>query len=431
MPRVAWLLPCLFLGCALAAETTPTSVDTLLQQLGSKDPKTRDAARRGLESLGPDALPALRKALAHPDLEVRKRVGDVIPSIETAELVKPKLVTLKAERKTARQLLEEVSRQTGYKLDAWNDSPSQVFTFDLEGVPFWRAIDEIGRVSGLTPVVGYGDERIRFQKEAGFPSHVARDGCFRLVPTTFEYHRSLGFGRVGEQPRPAERSETLTLNYALHAEPKLPLLAVGEAIIQEALDDEGRSLMPAPPAPVGEERVMVRRAARYGNGSASTSVQGSIALGRPAERARGVKLLRALLPVTLLAEQKPEVVTDYVLEVKKKTFKVGTTTFEIESCAKTENNQYRLKTVIREESVGQDDYTWMNSLYRRVELVDEKGNKLANYGSSWSHSATNHVNVTFTYSSGAAVGPPRKLIYHTWKTLSYHVKAELRDLPLP
>ena len=35
---------------------------------------------------------------------------------------------------------------------------------------------------------------------------------------------------------------------------------------------------------------MVRRTSRYGNGYASTAVQGALTLGRPSEKARGLKL---------------------------------------------------------------------------------------------------------------------------------------------
>ena len=68
-----------------------------------------------------------------------------------------------------------------------------------------------------------------------------------------------------------------------------------------------------------------------------------------------------------------------------------------------------------------------------MELEDEKGNKYQNNGSSWSHSTPNHVQVTFNYSSngGPAVGPPRKLNYQVWKTMSYQIEVEQRDLPLP
>src|SRR6185436_6567611 len=112
-------------------------------------------------------------------------------------------------------LLAELGQQTGYKLESWNDDPKQLHSLDLERVPFWKAIDEIGRRSGLAPVVGYGDDRLRFQRENGYPSHIAYDGSFRFVPTSFEYHRALGFRRLGDDGRPAVRSETLTLHYVL------------------------------------------------------------------------------------------------------------------------------------------------------------------------------------------------------------------------
>src|SRR5207248_6884556 len=138
--------------------------------------------------------------------------------------------------KTTAQLLEELGRQTGYKLESWNDDPKQLHTLNLERVPFWKAVDEIGRLSGLAPVTGYGDDRLRFQKENGYPAHVCYDGAFRFVPSSFEYHRALGFRRLGEEGRAPVRSETLSLTYVLHAEPKLPILSVGEAQVLSAVD---------------------------------------------------------------------------------------------------------------------------------------------------------------------------------------------------
>src|SRR4029078_10475323 len=93
--------------------------------------------------------------LKHPDAEVRKRVGEIIPDLETALLVAPKLVTLKAEKKTARQLLMMLSEQTGYKMEVWNDDAQQLFTVDFRDVPFWKVIDEIGKKSVLTPLGVY------------------------------------------------------------------------------------------------------------------------------------------------------------------------------------------------------------------------------------------------------------------------------------
>ena len=46
------------------------------------------------------------------------------------------------------------------KLDLTNDDPRQVFTFDFDKVPFWKALDEIGKLSGLNPQMDDGDRRL-------------------------------------------------------------------------------------------------------------------------------------------------------------------------------------------------------------------------------------------------------------------------------
>ncbi len=53
-------------------------IDRLIQQLGSDNFTERESASKALEAIGEAALPALRKAQANPDLEVRRRAGDLI-----------------------------------------------------------------------------------------------------------------------------------------------------------------------------------------------------------------------------------------------------------------------------------------------------------------------------------------------------------------
>ncbi len=422
-------------GLVLAASSLADEpVDKLIKQLGSPDPKARAAARKALGTLGPEALPALRKALTHPDLEIRKRIEEVVPALETAVMVAPKTVSLNMQKKTAREIIQELAKQTGYQIDVWNDDPREVFTIKMEKVPFWKAADEVCRLSGVAPLVGYGDDRLRFQKQNAVLGYVVHDSAFRVAATGFQHNRTVEFRRPNDQaPR---RSDTLTLNYTVHAEPKLPLLGAGEAQIYEAIDSEGGLMLPpAPPVedgPAPPFGIARRQVARFGNGYASVSVQGSIALGVPSPQARGIKLLRVGIPVTVLVEQKPEVVTDKIMEAKNKKCVVGSTTFNIQSCELTPEKQYRVKMSVTEGSIEGNDYSWTNTLYRRVELLDEKGNKLQVFGSSWSHSTPNHVDVTFNYGMpGGKLEPPRKMTYQVWKTMSYQVKAEWHDLPLP
>ena len=53
-------------------------IDRLIQQLGSDDFAERETAGKVLEAIGAAALPALRKAQDNSDLEIRRRVRDLI-----------------------------------------------------------------------------------------------------------------------------------------------------------------------------------------------------------------------------------------------------------------------------------------------------------------------------------------------------------------
>ena len=69
---------------AAAEPARAPNFDALIEQLGHVDFKVRDAAADKLQAAGLVAVPALRKAVNHADLEVRRRVADLLPAIETA-----------------------------------------------------------------------------------------------------------------------------------------------------------------------------------------------------------------------------------------------------------------------------------------------------------------------------------------------------------
>src|SRR5947209_5791743 len=67
---------------AVGTETpTPVEIRRLITQLGSDEFAEREAASRRLEAIGAPALPALHRAAASQDPEVRRRAGQVIPAI--------------------------------------------------------------------------------------------------------------------------------------------------------------------------------------------------------------------------------------------------------------------------------------------------------------------------------------------------------------
>jgi hypothetical protein len=409
-------------------------VPRLIDQLGDTDYRRRDLAERLLRSFGPDLLPELRAAREHSDAEVRRRLDELITTLEAGVMLAPKRVTLDVSKKPLRQALDEVSKQTGYKIEVWNTNEQQPYSFKFDNVPFWEALDRISVAGGLVLQQGYGDQTIRLQAQESYVPHICYDGPFRLVANGFQHNRSVDFAVVQKTPMAIQRSESLTFTFGIFAEPRLPLLGAGEPRLEAAYDSEHNSMVPQAGGPNGLQGNHVTM--RYGNGYRATSMQLQLMLDHPSEKARSVKLIKGALPLTLLISEKPEVVTDQLLAAKGKKFKAADASFAIADITETPaNKQYQLHMSITDESkeASDNDYTWLNSLYSRIEVQDDKGNKYVLFGSSWSNSNARHVEMTLTYGpqGNANPGPPTKLVYQSWKTMPAQATFSFKDLPLP
>jgi hypothetical protein len=420
--------------------TTAAAVNALIDQLGDADFRKRVAASRGLEALGPDALPGLRKALGHPDPEVRRRVRDLIPVIETAAALAPRRVSLKMVNKPLRAVIDELTRQTGFKIEFWANNPAQTYSFDFKELTFWEALDRVCRDAGLILQQTWGEDCIRLHQQDGQPLHVRYEGAFRFVPTGLQQTRYLAFTAPARNPAmPPMPQETLTLNFSIFSEPRLPLLGVGEIKLDAAYDTEKNSMLPAAGNPDNyfDPRFGIMRTrftARYGNGNRTFQMHSQFNLFRPSLKATGIKLIRGSVPVTLLSEQKPVVIADKVLTAKGKTVTVGTTTFRIEDVRETPGKQFQLRVSISEDNKDNpNDYTWINTLYQRIELFDEQGNRFQSFGSHWGNSGPGHVEMTLTFGSmgNVKMAPPAKFVFQQWTTLQAQIPFEFRDLPLP
>jgi len=140
------------------------------------------------------------------------------------------------------------------------------------------------------------------------------------------------------------------------------------------------------------------------------------------------------VPVTLLAEQKPEIVIEKIMEVKNKKFEGKDVSLDVEEVKETPGQTVQVVlTARRNGKDNQYDYTWTNSLHQRVELTDEKGNKFQSNGFNWNNGTPTSVQGTFIFSQppGVKIGKPAKLTYFGWVTVQHQVDFEFRDLPLP
>jgi hypothetical protein len=438
----------LFLAAALVSPARPAAppglrpwqpeVKKLIVQLGDDDFRVRDEAERRLRAQSIRILPLLRAAVGSTDPEVRRRAARLIPLIETDALFAPKRINLSVRNKPLQDVFNEISKQSGYKIQHGADR--EVVSYTFRDAPFWDVIDRICRDHNYTTQSNYGNEVVVLNKANGYAAHVGRSGPFRYVANSFQLYRNVELGLVN--PRggtTASRSESLTLNFTLFAEPRLPFLSLGEVRIDAAYDSENNSMLP-PASANGDPfnggfGVRGFRTTRYyPNGQKQLGLSGSLNLHRPSEKANAVKLLRGVVPVTVLVEQRPVVLADKVLSAKPKKMDMGDITFNLEAVTKTANNQYQVKFTATNNQKGNiHDYGWTNTLYQRMELHDAKGNKYQNWGSSWGSSGNNHVNMTLTFANfnRAGVGDPVKLVYQHWVTRGHEVRFEFRNVPLP
>jgi hypothetical protein len=434
------LAVCFGLAAAVTADSVSSpvanapgspSVDRLIEELGSPDFKVREAASKALTARADEALPTMKKAIAHPNAEVRQRLTGLIADLERAALLAAKRVTLKLESVPIKDAVAALAQASGYKIDLQNNGGKQTLvSLTADNISFWEAFDKLCSQAGLVLQQQYDASQglVLYSMNAVVP-FVDYRGPFRLSAAGFHYNKSLNFATLPrDQIGAGQRSEQLTFSFNVVAEPRLPLLGLGQPKVTAAIDDQDQSLMPSP---LGGRTYESYHSGYYGY--RNTVLQSQVQLTGPGGNSRMVKLIRGTLPVTLLAEQKPEIVIEDVLKVKNKKFEGKDVALEVEEVKEMPGKTVQVMlTARRSGKDNQNDYTWTNSLQQRVELVDDKGNKYQSNGFNWNNGTPTSVQGTFIFSDPTGkLGKPVKLTYFGWVTVQHQVEFEFHDLPLP
>jgi len=416
-----------------AADPAPPTPEQLIEQLGHRDFKVREAAGKALATRGAEALAAMRKALGHPDPEIRQRIGQLVTDSERAVLLAPKRVSLACNQTPVKDALADLTKQTGYRIDMQGATAPALITLDLANVTFWEALDKVCAQSGLVLQQHHDAQGgLLLYAQNAYTPYVDYRGPFRLAANSFHFNKSLTFATLPRnQLTGSQRSEQLSFMFTVVAEPKLPLLGLGQAKLTLAVDDQDNSLLLPP---VQHQVYEAYHGGYYGY--RNLVMQSQVQLTGAGPGARAVRHLRGSLPVTLLAEQKPEIVVEKITEVKGKKFEGNQVSLEIEDVKDGPGKTYQVAMTARRaaKDANQYDYTWTNSLHQRVELCDEKGNKFASHGFNWGNQTPTSVQGTFMFGepgNGTPIGKPAKLTYYGWVTMQHQVEFEFRDLPLP
>jgi hypothetical protein len=211
-------------------------IKALVEKLGSDEIADREKAVAELVKLGPAALPAMRDHLSKAEGERKSLLQGVVTKIEReirlAKLLEnPPTVTLKVADKPVEEVLAEMARQTGLKIEGFLLDSTIRSTATFDRVPLWKAVDDLCRAhGGLVP--HYSSSRLIVE-----PGE--RDGSPLIL------HRGIGL-QVLSIARLA--GGTLEIQAVLAHTPGIPLWST-RIEYKELTDDKGKSLTGTEAAP--------------------------------------------------------------------------------------------------------------------------------------------------------------------------------------
>ncbi len=388
----------------------------------------REAAVKAIESLGPEALPALRKIKNSTDPDVRVRIAKWIPEFETRALVAPKTITLHLKKQSPRQALEAVAKQAGYKL-VFNQSAAQASEardVDFEKAPFWVAVDKICSGNGLTANLDVANGGLALYCENGTLPFACHHGAFRIVVDrlSHEVKRELNLNRLNGRDVVLGRSgdESFGVDLTICAEPHVQILEADFGQITEVRDNRKNSLI----LPNADSSGFALRRTNLGGVDAITWTLGlPLKLKAPSSDAVSISTLKGTIKVTLAKERKIVTISDRILTAKDVTCRAHNGTVKIVEVTKMPEG-YVVDYVFTSEAPEVPN----------LMLTDVKGNGYwGESGGSINDGQQVKGKMRFLsrapHGEGTPPGEPAKLFLCWWETLEYQVPFEFHDLPLP
>ena len=418
---------------AKEAQVERVLVEKLIAQLGDRDYVVRDAACQALRQRGAAVLPLLLEARPRGDIETRRRLDELIPAMQTGLLLTPHRVTL-PKNKTAKEYAALLAAQTKFVILTDGLDATKPLDLSCSRAPFWETLDRLCDSAGCGIGQNMNEDAIRLVPQHTESPYRSYDGIFRATALGFNYTRSTQFGQLPKRGFQLNQvNEMLMLNLAVHVEPKMPVLKTGRVRILLAEDEEKR---PMTTLGDGQDQQWQMGIQYYNGFTRSHLATFSAPLVLPSKSSRMVSRIKGVASLTLLAEQKPLIVTDAILQAKGKKFKVGDATFQIDDVDVTKGKiqNYSIKMTYNENTnETRYDYSKIQSLQQRLELRDAQGVKITSYPNFLQfNSATSAQLMLRTAGSSDKNAPvPAQLVYIDWVQLDHEVAFELKDLPLP
>lgn len=400
-------------------------------RLGSPLFHEREAASRHLLTLGPDALQAIRTLMkTAEDPEIRRRLEQIAAQLERNHLVSPTRVTLHAKSISARSALMEIARQTGYKIQVNSiGNESQKFDFQLDRMPFWQAIDTVANAAGLSvnPQDNHGTLGVYFSNT--YNPYVAYSGPFKIVATNINANQNLQLANLPRQTPSTRANDHLAVNFQIYAEPKVPLVGIGQIIPIKVADEHGNSMMPHIAPHLHRSHYNPARP-NYRSFNQSTSVT----LSRADRDSTTIREFRGKIPILILTETKPEITINNLLAAKE--HKATATNIEITMTGVAELNPgVELTATFTRKNGDPNDYSWNNTITQRIIITDANGNTFNMNNIDYQNQNPNSCTIKFQFMPNRVgnrkVGKPTKFVLTEWVTELVELDFGVREIPLP
>ncbi len=398
-----------------------------VEALGSRDYRERERASQALAGGGEKVLPQLKAGLDKSEApEVQRRLEVLIAKVKSERLMRPSLVSVDCKNASLKTILEDLCQQAGYKFsDGGGTDPS--ITLKRTNVPFWEAMTAISDLSGLTiqPQDDVGKGIYAYGNESSSP-HESVTGPFRFTASNISSSRSVQLSNIARRGR-AANPEYIGMGVQICAEPKTPLVGIGEVTLVKAVDDKGHSLVP----PIADENRRTTRLYVPGN-YRSLSQSCSIALVRGHRDAAAIRELEAKVAVAILVEERPEITVEKLLDANKKKFAGTSLDLELDEVTEAMGG-VSFKITFRQRDANPDDYNWSNTAMQRVVVLDEHGARMASNGCTEQTNAPGIavLHLSFSAAPGGKAGKPAKLILNEWITETREIAFKFKDVPLP
>jgi hypothetical protein len=411
-----------------APTTTPSpqrqqEIRQLISDLSSPDEPTRDAAMRKLVSMGDDAQQALQE-----HIRSRDAAQAALRQIESNRVAGPTLVSLDVKDASVREVIEELSRQSGYAIRPYHDNIFEqadlpTITLAAKDQPFWQVMREVmsrgevaiyesgrnDRVLLLMPQRNMGDML------AGAPC--SHSGAFMFVATNIQRNHSVNLAH------PQNVSRNMSIQLQVYCEPKVKILRYTyQPEIDEAVDDKGNSL----------------RNAQNGGGYASgrQSVWSiSVPLTYPQNPGERIAKLKGTLRMSVQTRSETLEVTD-LASFKPLSRTVGGRRVQIASFRKTGNNQVHAKLIVHRDGMDQQVLVDLANNPQAVQLLDKDG-KPWRYAGGGSSTTGDRLEMDIQFHNNAGgeednPGEPARLVWEVPTAVQeIAIPFEFDNLPLP